>query len=81
MVQLIQPDTFLDTAEALFLIWSADRESATLYTESDYFDQQLDKYVKIYFNRPMYNLFNSFPVINMSHNATKKRNNMDVIKI
>ena len=80
LVQLIQPDTFLDTARAPFLIWSADRESATLYTESDYFDQQLDKHVNIYFNRPMYNLFNSFPVINMSHNATKNRNYMIVIQ-
>lgn len=50
----------LATAKKPTLVWNKDL-TASLYTELDYYDITKTEHIKIYFNRPLYSLFNSFP--------------------
>lgn len=52
----------LDTASAPILVWDKDTLKATLYSELDFYDVTADNYVQIFFNRPLFSLFNSFPM-------------------
>lgn len=61
----------LATANKPFLRWNTDL-TASLYCELDYFDITKTDHIKIYFNRPLYSLFNSFPSFKYSPNSTGK---------
>jgi hypothetical protein len=50
----------IDTAKPPIMVWNDDL-TATLYCEQDFYDVTSQEYIKIYFNRPLYSLFNSFP--------------------
>ena len=61
----------LATANPPFLVWNDDL-TASLYCELDYFDITAVNHVKIYFNRPLYSLFNSFPSYKYEPTSTGK---------
>jgi hypothetical protein len=61
----------LATAKKPVLVWNDDL-TATLYTELDYYDITKPQHIKIYFNRPLYSLFNSFPSYKFSPTSDGK---------
>lgn len=61
----------LATARAPYLVWNDDL-TATLYAELTYYDITKPEHVRIYFNRPLYSLFNSFPSYKNSPDSTGK---------
>ena len=51
----------LITVEAPFITWSSDDNKATIYARESHFNSSSTAaHVNIYFNRPMFSLFNSF---------------------
>lgn len=52
----------LNTASAPILVWDKDTLKATLYSELDFYDVTADNHIQIFFNRPLFSLFNSFPM-------------------
>ncbi len=52
----------LDTASPPIIVWDKDTLKATLYSELDFYDVTQDNHVQIFFNRPLFSLFNSFPM-------------------
>ncbi len=84
MIKLIAMDALnaypnLQAAETPFMAWNNSNQTATIYTDPNIFDQNNTQNIKIFFNRALYGLFSSFPVIQMSHNKDKGRNYMLVI--
>ncbi len=58
-----------------FLYWDSDSLKAVLYAPESSFNPAAANHVKIYFNRPLYALFNSFKSIaNTSSSVTNGRN-------
>jgi Sputnik minor capsid protein V18/19 len=53
----------LASQQAPFLAWDENRNCAILYAREDGYDSTESISTKIYFNRSLYALFNSFPVI------------------
>jgi hypothetical protein len=62
----------LNTVEPPFLAWNKDK-TATLYARESHFDSDAAAKVKIYFNRPLYSLFNSFPAWKFTPPVTEKK--------
>lgn len=48
------------TANKPFLVWNDDL-TASLLADKDFFNLESAQHIKIFFNRPLYSLFNSFP--------------------
>jgi hypothetical protein len=69
----------IDDVDEPYLAWNTDRQSASLFCFKGAFNQKVYPHIKIYFNRPLYFLFNSFPVIELSHDISKNRNYLLVV--
>lgn len=69
----------IDSVENPFLHWNIQNQSATLYTPLE-FDQKQATHIKLYINRSMYTLFNTFPVIQLSHNISRNRHYLIVVR-
>jgi hypothetical protein len=59
----IPSDPVVQLSNAPFLAWNSDTNKATLYADSSLYNKDTFPQVKIYFNRAMQGLFNSFPFI------------------
>lgn len=63
----------LKYVEAPFMQWNVDLNTASLYVRQSLFDQNKFPQIRIYFNRPLYALFNSFPAIQNSINTPNNK--------
>ena len=61
----------LDTAKAPIVVWN-DNLTASIYSELDFYDVTADNHVEIFFNRPLFSLFNSFPMEKFTPTDTGK---------
>lgn len=51
-------------AEQAVMTWDVTQETAILQAQTQYYDKQNSARIKIYFNPPLFSLFNSFPALN-----------------
>lgn len=63
----------LKYVEAPFLEWNAPLNTASLYVRQSLFNLNAYPQVRIYFNRPLYALLNSFPAIQYSINSPNNK--------
>jgi hypothetical protein len=61
-----------NTIDAPFMYWNSENEIATLYGRLSHFNQLVYPQIKIFFNRPLYQLFNTLPTIKMSHDIENR---------
>lgn len=54
-----------------FMVWNDDL-TASILAPADWFDVSVDPQIKIYFNRPLYSIFNSFPSYKLPINSNGK---------
>lgn len=64
MSALIASVPALGGIEAPFMSWDSDSEKAVIYARESHFNSDVFPRVNIYFNRPLYALFNTFNFIN-----------------
>ena len=69
----------LDTVEPPFLTWEADSAKARLYARVSHFNTNVFPQVKIYFNRTLFALFNSFNSRNFSASTTNGRQHQIIV--
>ena len=63
MTNLITQVPSLAGIDAPFMSWNNDTSTATIWARQDTFDVTQPKYVRIWFNRILYNAYSSFPII------------------
>ena len=51
----------LNDVEPPFMVWNEQSQTAELYAMNEYFDENSDVKINIYFNRPLYGKFTSMP--------------------
>lgn len=69
----------LDTVEEPFLVWEPEAVKARLYARESHFDTTQFPQVKIYFNRPLFALFNSFNAINYNTSLSNNRQHQIIV--
>lgn len=69
----------LDTVEEPFMSWQADQGKARLYARESHFDTTKSPQVKIYFNRSLFAMFNSFNSINYSTALSNNRQHQIIV--
>jgi hypothetical protein len=62
----------LNSVDQPFMSWNHERESAILYAEEAHFNIDDATHIKIYFNRPAYALFSSFPAFRHDINSANE---------
>jgi hypothetical protein len=67
------------TVEEPFLAWQSDSQKARLYARESHFDTAVFPQVRIYFNRPLYALFNSFSWVNFA--GTRANNQQHLLNV